>query len=96
MQKLGGGNTLPERSQLQIYYVTKIMAISNPFEERFVCHSPPTGHNSSLDFDDADDEEVTEVIVKLKNPDGYPIIVHKKEEVRQCMQYSTGGIRMYH
>ena len=57
-------------------YVTKVMSICHPFEERFVCHPPS-------ESDDVDDEEDSEVIVKLKNPDGYPIILISKKEDKE-------------
>ena len=58
-----------------MWYVAHVMSICQPFEERFVCH-PPVGS-------DDDDEDDAEIVVKLKNPDGYPIILlSNKEEVR--------------
>ena len=63
-----------ERSLLQMWYVAHVMSICQPFEERFVCH-PPVGS-------DDDDEDDAEIVVKLKNPDGYPIILlSNKDEV---------------
>ena len=70
-----------DEGQLQLNYLTKVMALCHPFEERFVCHSPYVEANSSIETDEAEDEDGFEVTVKLKPGDGYPVIVFQKEEV---------------
>ena len=70
-----------DEGQLQLNYLTKVMALCHPFEERFVCHSPYVEANSSIEIDEAEDEDGFEVTVKLKPGDGYPVIVFQKEEV---------------